>query len=132
MATEKKETAPEQEIRVHVYGDDLETSNTVPMRLPTVIEQHVALQQEQKAINKRLNESKAQLLAMVKDQGDQDTEGRAVYVHDGNKAMVFPETSYDALEKLEIVLTAVPKKYHRLIVKKTPKKEYVKVSPVRE
>ena len=92
----------------------------------------MALQQEQKAINKRLNESKAQLLAMVKEQGNEDTEGRTVYVHEGNQAMIYPATSYDALKKLEIVLTAVPKKYHRLIVQKTPKKEFVKVTPVRE
>ena len=110
----------------------LEMVTTTPMRLSTMLEQHVALQAEQKAINKALIKSKDQLLEAVKANGDIDTEGRTVYVNDGNQAMIFPAVSYPALEKLDIVLTAVPKRYHRLIVKTTDKGEFVKVTAVKE
>ena len=110
----------------------LEMVTTTPMRLSTMLEQHVALQAEQKAINKALIKSKDQLLEAVKANGDIDTEGRTVYVNDGNQAMIFPAISYPALAKLDIVLTAVPKRYHRLIVKTTDKGEFVKVTAVKE
>lgn len=108
------------------------TTTTAPMRISTLMEQYVAIQAEQAELASTLKEYKTQLLDAVKLNGDVDDKGRAVYVHNGNQAMIFPETSYTSLEKLDIVLTAVPKRYHRLIVKTTNKNEFVKVTAVKE
>jgi predicted dinucleotide-binding enzyme len=109
-----------------------EQVTTAPMRITTIMEQYVAIQAEQAELAKALKEYKTQLLDAVKLNGEVDDKGRAVFTHKGNQAMIFPEVSYDALEKMDIVLTAVPKRYHRQIIKATHRNEYVKVTAVKE
>jgi|TARA_Y100000296_G_C5159702_1_gene251110 hypothetical protein len=110
----------------------LDQAITTPLRITTIMEQYVAIQSQQAELAKELKEYKTQLLEAVKQNGEIDDKGRAVFTHKGNQAMIFPETSYNALEKLDIVLTAVPKRYHRQIIKTTHKNEYVKVTAVKE